>query len=410
MRIQLAKETPDIIGEVKLPPSKSISNRLLILNSLATRPGELGNLSDSDDTLVMQAALKSRDEVIDIGHAGTAMRFLTAYFSIKEGRRILTGSQRMQNRPIGQLVDALKDAGAEISYLDRKGYPPLRIRGKKIRGGQISIDSSISSQFISALMMIAPSLEEGLTIQLVNEMVSSSYIRLTMKLMRDFGLSVEFSGNTIGIPPASFKGVAATVESDWSAAGYWYALAALSDNVHLRLSGLKQASYQGDSVLAELFRPFGVVTGFSQDGVMLSRDAPAVLKFEYDFTDNPDLVQTMAVVCGLTARPFSFTGTRTLLIKETDRIRALGMELQKLGIVISADPEGRWIRWDGNRRCKPAPEPLIRTYEDHRMAMAFAPACMKFPHLAIEDPDVVRKSYPGFWEDLAGAGFEIREG
>ena len=409
MRYQLIKTKPEIAGEIQLPASKSISNRLLILNSLASRKGEIYNLSDSDDTRILQAALSSKHEEIDAGHAGTAMRFLTAYLSIGRGERILTGSDRMQNRPIGQLVDALKRSGAEISYMNREGYPPLRIKGKKISGGQITIDSSISSQFVSALMMIGPSLENGLIIHLKNEMVSSSYIRLTMNLMKDYGIQVDFTGNTIRIPYKIYTGIDHTVEADWSAASYWYAMAALSEHTELKLLGLRQESYQGDAVLPGLFRQFGVNTRFLRDGIILIRERPSGTDINFDFRENPDLVQTMAVLCGLTGRPFYFTGTRTLQIKETDRILALDNELQKLGIHISYDPEGNWISWDGKKRSIPSTQFSINTYQDHRMAMAFAPASIQIPELTIEDPDVVSKSYPAFWMDMEHAGFQINK-
>lgn len=409
MRYQLARPNPDIAGDIDLPASKSISNRLLILDSLASGGAELKNLSDSDDTRILQNALKSDDIEVNTGHAGTAMRFLTAFFSIGNRERILTGSERMKNRPVGQLVDALNRLGAQISYTNKEGFPPLRIKGKKINGGQINIDSSISSQFISALMMVGPSLENGLIIQLENEIVSSSYIRLTTNLMNDYEIGVNFSGNTISIPHKDYSAIPLTVEADWSAASYWYAIAALSANADLKLSGLNRGSYQGDSVLPGMFLQFGVETKFTAEGISLKRATSPGTIFTFDFRDNPDLVQTMVVLCTMTDRPFHFTGTQTLQIKETDRIAALDKELKKLGIQISYNPDGRWISWDGCKEKLGSPRAPIETYQDHRMAMAFAPAAMRFPGLVIEDAEVVSKSYPAFWSDLAAVGFELIE-
>ncbi len=407
MRYQLARSRASLTGEICLPASKSISNRLLIIDALARGSGEISNLSDSDDTLILKDALAGNKREIDAGHAGTAMRFLTAYLSILPGEWLLTGSERMKNRPIRELVMALNSLGAGISYAGREGFPPLLIKGKKVNGGEVSIDSSVSSQFISALMMIAPSLTGGLILHLDNETVSSSYIRLTANLMGDFGIPVEFSGNSITLPEKSYHAIPYTVEPDWSAASYWYSMAAVSDGADLHLKGLNKVSYQGDAVLPGIFMQFGVATEFSSAGLQLRRVTSPSTAFNFDFTDNPDLVQTMAILCGVTDRPFHFTGTRTLKIKETDRISALDIELQKLGINISSDPEGNWISWNGCRRKIDTPVAPIETYQDHRMAMAFTPAAMCISGLVIDDPGVVSKSYPSFWEDLKIAGFEI---
>ncbi len=395
----------DLLGSITLPSSKSISNRLLILNALAEEAGKLTNLSASDDTRVLEKALASGEGTIDIGHAGTAMRFLTAYLSIHEGDFILTGSERMQQRPIGKLVEALTGLGASISYIHDPGYPPLFIRGRKIPGGEIWIDSDISSQYISALMMIGPALQNGITIHLQKEAVSASYIHLTEKLMQSMDIQVRFSGDLIEIPSTRFRGKDLFVEGDWSAASYWFAMAALSENVELEIRGLRQGSYQGDSVLPELFRPLGVETLFYKDGIVLKRIPAIPDKFTFDFSDNPDLVQTMAVLCGLLDLPFHMTGTSTLKIKETDRILALQAEMGKLGIPIDADPHGRWISWNGTKSKEVPAVKQIKTYQDHRMAMAFSPATLRYPGLIIEDPDVVHKSYPGFWKDLESVGF-----
>jgi 3-phosphoshikimate 1-carboxyvinyltransferase len=396
-------------GCLVLPASKSISNRVLILNALSKEPGKLQNLSDSDDTRVLQKALDSDEETIDIGHAGTAMRFLTAYLSISEGERILTGSGRMKERPIGELVGALNELGADIQYAGNPGFPPLSIRGRKIRGGSIQVDSSISSQYISALMMIGPSLEEGLSIRLENEIISSSYIRLTAELMQEYGIPVSFTGNRIEVPFHPYRGKDMYVEGDWSAAGYWYAMGALSGGTELEVQGLSRRSGQGDSALPELFRPLGVTTKFTEKGIILGKGPGTLDNFEFDFRDNPDLVQTMAVLCGLMRMPFIMRGTRTLKIKETDRILALQKEMKKLGIAIEADSGGEWISWDGKVDPVVPGTIEIRTYQDHRMAMAFSPAAILHPGLIIQDPGVVNKSYPDFWGDLHRVGFRILE-
>ena len=409
MRYQLEMVDRELRGKIRLPASKSISNRLLILNALATKPGTLRNLSDSLDTQVLVQALERAPEEINIGHAGTAMRFLTAFLSIREGRHLLTGSDRMQARPIRVLVDALNSLGADISYAGKKGYPPLIIQGKPLEGGEIAVDSSISSQYISALMMVAPVLQHGLVLQLQQEAVSSSYIRLTRDIMLELGIPVEFSGNTIRIPSHEVRGRDMLVEADWSAASYWYALSALSGRVELEIEGLFQKSYQGDAVLPELFTGFGVQTAYIQGGIRLTKRERSIQEFQHDFRENPDLVQTFAVLCGLLDIPFHFSGTQTLRIKETDRIAALCQEMARIGIGLDADRSGTWIKWDGSSRMQPDPQVVIRTYQDHRMAMAFAPAAIKSPGIIIEDPGVVQKSYPGFWEDLRAVGFTIRE-
>ncbi len=409
MRYQLRMDRKNLEGCIKLPSSKSISNRLLILNSLASSPGKIDNLSDSDDTRVLENALFSTGETIDIGHAGTAMRFLTAYLSIREGSRILTGSERMQQRPIGKLVDALRGLGAEISYAGREGYPPLSVHGKVLTGSSIRVDSSISSQYISALMMIGPSMQDGITIQLENEIISSSYIHLTKQLMQEFGIPVDFSGNRIEIPFHPYRGKDMRVEGDWTAAGYWYAMAVLSEGTDLEIKGLRKNSSQGDSVLPDLFQSLGINTTYTADGIVLKKTGESIVRFEFDFRDNPDLVQTMAVLCGILRLPFLMKGTSTLKIKETDRILALQNELNKLGIRIDADPEGEWIKWDGKTDPGLSGEVRIKTYQDHRMAMAFSPAAMKRQDIIIEDPGVVHKSYPGFWTDLESVGFSLSE-
>jgi 3-phosphoshikimate 1-carboxyvinyltransferase len=409
MRYRLEKDHLDLIGRVRLPASKSISNRLLILNALAEKPGTIRNLSESDDTQVLLRALEQPSALIDIGHAGTAMRFLTAFLSIREGKHILTGSERMQNRPIRELVDALKSLDAAISYAGKEGYPPLSIQGKPLEGGEIFIDSSISSQYISALMMIAPVLRKGLMIHLQKELVSSSYIRLTRDIMLELGVPVVFSGSTMQIPNHKIWGRDILVEADWSAASYWYSMAAFAQRVELEIEGLFTESYQGDALLPELFAGLGVQTEYFPGGIRLKKSERTIRELSFNFLESPDLVQTMAVLCGMLDIPFRFSGTRTLKIKETDRVLALRKEMARLGIVIDVDQNGEWIRWNGRTRVAEEKGPSIRTYQDHRMAMAFAPAAMKISGLIIEDPGVVHKSYPRFWDDLKSVGFKLGE-
>jgi 3-phosphoshikimate 1-carboxyvinyltransferase len=315
----------------------------------------------------------------------------------------------MQNRPIRELVNALISLDANISYTGKEGYPPLAIQGKSLKGGEISIDSSISSQYISALMMIAPVLRKGLKIHLQKGMVSSSYIRLTRDIMLELGIPVILSGTTIQIPYHKIPGRDLLVEADWSAASYWYSMASFAERVELTIEGLFTESYQGDSVLPELFAGLGVQTEYVLGGIRLKRTERTIRELSFDFLESPDLVQTMAVLCGLQDIPFRFSGTQTLKIKETDRVLALRQEMERLGIVLDIDENGNWIQWDGRNRVGKENNPSIRTYHDHRMAMAFAPAAMKMPGLIIEDPGVVHKSYPRFWEDLKSVGFNLSE-
>jgi len=392
---------------IHIPASKSISNRMLIIRSLAQSMAGLYNLSESDDTEVLSKSLDGQSDVKDVGHAGTSMRFLTAYFATQPGEVILTGSQRMKQRPIGPLVDALKQVGASIEYLETIGCPPLKIKGGNLIGGNIGIDAGISSQFISALMMIAPLLAGGLTIELKGRVVSSTYIQMTLSLMNSCGALARYDGKNISIPQGSYSVDNFSVESDWSAASYWYQVAALLPGSEIVLPHLSRVSLQGDSVLVHIFESLGVQSDFQEEGLLLrSGTLEWPVQFNYDFTGCPDLVQTCAVTLCALGIPFRFTGTRTLRVKETDRIAALGSELKKLGFLLQDDPAGAYLAWDGSR-CEPEKDPVIATYHDHRMAMAFAPMAIPLGSIAIEDPGVVSKSYPGFWKDLEQAGFGV---
>lgn len=383
--------------QISLPASKSISNRALILNALAYSPYDIQNLSDCDDTRVTVKALDSNDRTFDIGAAGTAMRFLTAFLSKTVGEWVITGSERMKQRPIKLLVDALNSLGARIEYVEKDGYPPLRIFGSALTGGEIRLNGGVSSQYISALMMIAPYMQQGLKIILEGNVISVPYIEMTMKMMTEFGVTVEFKENIISIEPQTYKPIQYKVESDWSAASYWYEILSLVGSGEVFLTGLNENSYQGDSKVAELFEQLGVQSEYKTEGVLLTPNGKTASMFEYDFANQPDLAQTFAVTCCLKGIPFNFSGLQTLKIKETDRIAALITELHKLGFILTEPTEGQ-LAWTGER-CEPAESISIATYEDHRMAMAFAPAALITP-ISIEDPEVVSKSYPCFWKDF----------
>ena len=392
---------------IHIPSSKSISNRMLIIRALARSGAPLHNLSESDDTEVLSKALDNESALKDVGHAGTAMRFLTAFLSTQVGEYTLTGSKRMKQRPVGPLVDALKQVGASIEYLENEGYPPLSITGRELTGGNIEIEAGISSQFISALMMIGPLLEGGIIIELKGPVVSASYIEMTLSLMNSCGAAASFDGRSITVPQGEYSLGDFTVESDWSGASYWYQVAALLPGSLIQLPNLSKHSLQGDVALVRIFEALGVQTIFNEDGLVLrSEEKELPILFEFDFTTCPDLVQTCAVTLCALGVPFLFTGTITLRVKETDRIAALQEELQKLGKVLRTDPRGEWLAWDGER-CEPVSDPLIQTYHDHRMAMAFAPLAIQLGQISIENPGVVSKSYPCYWSDLEKAGFRI---
>ena len=399
---------------IQLPASKSISNRALIINALGKGIYPPENLSDCDDTQVMIKALTEGKETIDIMAAGTAMRFLTAYLSATSGERIITGTARMQQRPIQILVNALRELGAEIEYTHNEGYPPLRIKGAELKGNEITLKGNVSSQYISALLMIGPVLKDGLTLHLTGEIISRPYINLTLQLMQDFGAKAAWtSPSSISVAPQPYQSVPFTVESDWSAASYWYQMVALiqdnekkeSTKTEIKLPGLLPRSYQGDSRGAEIFAKLGVHTTYTDQGVVLTKMGTPVVCLKEDLVDIPDLAQTFVVTCCLTNIPFRFTGLQSLKIKETDRIQALITELHKLGYVVKSEQDSILI-WNGER-CEPESHPVIATYEDHRMAMAFAPAILRMPSIRIADPQVVSKSYPGYWEDLKQVGFGI---
>lgn len=399
---------PMMKATIQLPASKSISNRALIINALGKGVYPPENLSDCDDTRVMIKALTEGNEVIDILAAGTAMRFLTAYLSVTPGEKTITGTARMQQRPIQILVNALRELGANITYAGNEDFPPLRIQGTNLSGNEITLKGSVSSQYISALLMIGPVLKNGLILHLSGEIISRPYINLTLRLMNDFGANAAWiSTGSIAVAPQPYKSIPFTVESDWSAASYWYQMAALSPSAEtkIELLGLFPESYQGDSRGAEVFARLGIQTEYTERGVQLTKAGNLPDRLDEDFVDIPDLAQTFVVTCALLGVPFRFTGLQSLKIKETDRIAALKAELSKLGYLIREE-NNSILTWNGER-CKPEAMPVIETYEDHRMAMAFAPAASRFPTMEIAEPQVVSKSYPGYWEDLKRAGFQI---
>mgnify|MGYP000474840760 FL=1 len=393
---------------IQLPSSKSISNRALIINALGNGTFRPENLSDCDDTQVMIHALNDGKETIDIMAAGTAMRFLTAYLSVTPGTKNITGTQRMQQRPIQVLVNALRQLGADIEYIANDGYPPLRITGRELKKDTISLPGNVSSQYISALLMISPVLGNGLTLTLTGEIISRPYINLTLQLMNDFGAKAGWlNEHQLRVEPKPYQSIPFYVESDWSAASYWYQIAALSAEAEVTLPGLFEVSYQGDSKVAEIFRSLGIETIYGDKTVTLKKTGSRVERLDYDFINQPDLAQTFVVTCTLMNIPFRFTGLQSLKIKETDRMAALIKEMGKLGYVLR-ESEDSVLSWDGER-CEVAADAAIDTYEDHRMAMAFAPACVVMPEIKINNPQVVSKSYPRYWEDLEKAGFSIKE-
>ncbi len=398
---------------IKLPASKSISNRALIIHALTGGSIIPENLSDCDDTEVVIHALEQMPEVIDIKAAGTAMRFMTAFLAATEhGEHVITGTERMQHRPIKILVDALRQLGADIAYEKEEGFPPLRIKGATLDGGQLEVAGNISSQYISALLLIGPMLRKGLTLRLLGDTISRPYIDLTLWTMREFGADAEWTAvDTITIQPKPYESRPYIIENDWSAASYWYEIIALSDDpeAEVCLEGLMDGSKQGDSSVRYIFSLLGVKTTFGtrKSGVptkvTLTKSGHRVNRLEYDFVNVPDLAQTFVCTCCAMGVPFHFTGLQTLKIKETDRIAALKTEMAKLGYQLEAINDCE-LKWDGQKsQISNSP---IDTYDDHRMALAFAPLAMKSP-ISINNPQVVSKSYPRFWEDLESANFNI---
>ncbi|MDH4090569.1 MAG: 3-phosphoshikimate 1-carboxyvinyltransferase [Cyclobacteriaceae bacterium] len=398
------KRTPVLSGEaVMLPASKSISNRALIIDALAGGTSKLHNLSDANDTQLMLRLVNSSERVIDVEDAGTTMRFLTAYFSVTNQHKVLTGTSRMKERPIGILVDALRLLGVEITYLGSEGYPPHEIKsfaGQK--ADKIQIRGDVSSQYISALMMIAPVLPKGLTLELTGKVGSRPYIEMTAALMKHFGVVCTLQADKVIVPHQSYAPTSFTVESDWSAASYWFSFAALASQAAIRLPRLSLTSLQGDSKITGIMASLGVEAQM-ENGLLQLTKKDFGKDLRWDFTDCPDLAQTVAVICGATGVTGYFTGLQSLRIKETDRIAALQNELRKIGADLIEHDEAHWTLMPSSSLPNTA---SFETYKDHRMAMAFAPLATLMD-VEIEDPDVVRKSYPNFWKDMSSFGFRI---
>lgn len=393
--------------EIPLPSSKSESNRILIINALAGGASRLSNLSEARDTKTMIRLLASEDQVLDVGDAGTTMRFLTAYVAAKGLEKVLTGTARMQERPVQLLVDALRKLGATIEYQKEEGYPPIHIEGfKEQLTDQLSIRGDISSQYISALLMIAPSLPQGLTLELTGTINSRPYIDMTLALLKQFGISSKVQGNTISIAHQNYVPASYAVESDWSGASYWYSIVALAEKGKIKLKGLKKDSLQGDSEVAHIMKQLGVNTSYEGDGIVLEKSAHKESLF-IDFSTCPDLAQTIAVVCAVKGVACKMIGLQTLRIKETDRIAALQKELAKIGASLEETVyDQEWHLTPSVDQSWKTKNILFHTYEDHRMAMAFAPLATLAP-IQIEDPTVVEKSYPQYWKDLELAGIKM---
>ncbi len=407
MKVKLTAPTKEIKSFMSLPASKCISNRALIIKALCEDRIKLKNLSASKDTQILISALKSLSEnTIDIGATGTAMRFLTSFLAITSGVRILTGSDRMKQRPIHALVNILKELGAVIDYLENEGYPPLKIRGNKLIAKPISIKGNISSQYISALLMIAPYLEGEFILTIEGKILSKDYIWMTIKLMQKFGIDIQWTDNVIKVKEGEYKAEELIVESDWSSASYWFEMISLNENSMIELTGLKRDSLQGDSVLTELFKTLGVDSAFTNFGIRIKNIPTTCKYFEYDFTDCPDLAQTLAVTLVAKNIPFKLTGLDNLSIKETDRIKALIVEFEKIGVLLHSKLNNS-LTWNGNESVIIPKDHLVETYEDHRMALAFAPLCLITKDIVIENPEVVVKSYPNYWKDLESVGFNV---
>ncbi len=412
--ITLIKKDKNLKGTIKLPASKSESNRLLIIHSLCKENFEIHNLSQASDTKSLQELLnKIRKQKIsdnylklDVQDAGTVMRFLTAYLSIKSGKWLLTGSKRMTQRPIGTLVETLNKLGAKIKYVKNRNFPPLLIDGTNIKGGEIKINASESSQFISALLLIAPKLPDGLIIHLNGDIVSLPYIKMTIKIIEYFGIKIIKNNKSLIIKNQPYIVRDFNIESDWTAASYWFEMAAFADKVDLLLLGLKNESLQGDAVIVDIFKKFGIKSNFSKNGIHLTKNNHIVKNFKYDFTNFPDIAQTLSVTCAALNINAELYGLKNLQIKETDRLKALKNELLKIG----ADAE---IIQNSKLKIQNSCLNLnikdnIKTYYDHRMAMSFAPIAIESGEITIENPEVVKKSYPNFWEDLLSVGFEMK--
>jgi 3-phosphoshikimate 1-carboxyvinyltransferase len=397
---------PTTLGRVNLPSSKSITNRLLMMNALCDKKASILNKSTANDSVVMEHILSGNEDIVNVEDAGTVARFLTAYFSAGDFHKKLICSDRMKERPMKQLLDALRQLGAEIRCTEKEGHLPAEIKGKQLEGGKISISGSISSQFLSALILIAPTFKKPLELEITGDLVSAPYLYMTLSLMESFGIhtnSEEFiqgESNSIIISPGKYElPEEIMVESDWTSASYWYAAAALSDRSEIELKGLFEQSLQGDAILPFLFDTFGIATNYTRDGIMISKvSEPEIEDFDFDFTDNPDLALTMAVVCCGLKIPATLTGLKTLADKESNRIQVIADELGKMGADVKITDEDS-LEIDPNHFSF-HPDSIVETHNDHRIALAFAPLALKFGRIKIQNPDVVKKSYRNYWDDI----------
>ncbi len=428
MVFKISHPTKTLKGEISLPSSKSESNRMLIIKAISGLDIDIQNLSPAKDTQTLIRILKEAENntpgttaTFDVGHAGTTMRFLTAYFSCIEGERILTGSERMLQRPIGELVDALRKLGADIEYLGKKGYPPIKINGDTLHGGEIDINGSVSSQFISALLMVSPLMQRGLVLNFTGELVSKPYINMTLSMMEMYGVYGNWEDNSIQVAQQNYAIHVShqnysieeeeynkyLVEGDWSSVSYLYSLAALAKEADFIVKGLKQKSFQGDAVVKNLFEFFTVHSEWEGNDLHIKKAPELTEQFLYNFEDCPDIAQTIAVVAGALKVPAILTGLKTLRVKETDRINALEKELAKLNVNVEVlGDEGIKINPANFNNKVTGP---IATYNDHRMALSFAPLALLCDSIEIENPEVVEKSYPSYWEDLRKLGFVVEE-
>lgn len=385
MNYKISHPTKAVNCEIDLPSSKSISNRLLIIQALCKEKFELQNISDSDDTKCLQRALLSKENTIDVGHAGTSFRFLTSYLSIQNGDEyILTGSDRMKERPIKELVDSLKELDAEIEYIEEENFPPLKIKGVKLKGKRIKIDGSVSSQFISSILLVSPTIKGGLEIEIKGDLVSKPFVLMTLKLMSEFGVNWDWTENKIKIVEQNYLSEKYKVESDWSAATFWFQIASLSDNCNIKLNGLAENSIQGDKKVRNFFKNLGVESEFVNNQLILTKIPERTFPEKVDLIETPDVYPSLKCTLFVKRISTEISGIQTLKDKETNRISAVENEMKKL------------------HQSK-----IIETYNDHRMAMSFAPLCLKYGKLQINNAEVVSKSYPNFWEDLKKGGFKI---
>lgn len=403
----------EISTEIALTGSKSECNRALIISSLSKQLVKVANMSNAADTVTLNGILENilqnnpHQQTVDVGPAGTAMRFLTAYLSVQTGQFLLTGTERMKQRPIEILAEALKTIGADVTYAEKEGFPPLLINGPLTQNtSNIKIKGDISSQYISALLMIAPVLPQGLTLEIIGELTSLPYIKMTLDMLEAAGIKYTWQGQQINIPSQSFAAATLTVEPDWSAASYWYSITALAEKATISLPYLKNKSLQGDSHIREIMTAFGVQTTEKDNGICIKSAPKNFSNTILDLKDCPDLAQTIIVCAAALKKNLAFTGLETLKIKETDRVLALQNELAKLGVTLTENNLIYTLNCDGLH----FPERVsFKTYEDHRMAMAFAPLSLLIKEVVLEEMDVVEKSYPAFWKDLQKAGFTVEE-